>query len=772
MIPTMQKHLPKELTSHVSWVISLLGTAIERKFGSRIFKIIEDMRKLVVQTRDATDNEKQKILKSVHRKLKNLSDEELSQISHSYLLMLEAMNRCETVYRIHKIRERDEEFPKPSPNAITYVLTAHPTEARSESFLKIGDEIQHLISNSFGHQTGYYKFKLIDKFTWALGLKAYPSKKPRVIDEAKNIYRHLLKSTNIEETLYLNENDINLRFRSWVGGDKDGHPGVTEKTFIESLSLSRKYILKFFHKQLSELNVYLLETSSPKILIKNSQSLLNDSKKLTSIKKGDYKRVKALKDKLYRLRQNFKKYYNSPTLYLDLLSRLFEVYPALVVPLEIREDSEVVAQALVSRRPLAIEKILKTLHSISDNTSSTFYARGFILSMVEDASDVKNGIALVKKVFKGYLLPVIPLFENEKALLNAPGILKGSINQSIINKHQKSWNSKYEVMLGYSDSSKENGVFPSRLLIFKGMRKIDTTLKSLKLKPIYFHGSGGSIERGGGSVKEQISSWPKTALENYKVTVQGEMVSRTLSSAFILKSQTLHIAQKYSKFKSVNQTEFLDVFQKFSNCISDEYKKLVADDNFWFMIEKSTPYQFLSELKIGSRPTKRQAGAQSRKLRAIPWILCWTQTRVFLPTWWGVGTSYQNLSAIEKELLKKAFKESPLFASFVKQLGFTLEKMSMAMWHFILTTTMSSQNAKHYFMMTYLEYRKVLDFYHDITGEKRLLFFRPWLEESIRLRTPMIHPLNIIQLEALKRENYDLLRETVTGISCGMMTTG
>jgi phosphoenolpyruvate carboxylase len=99
---------------------------------------------------------------------------------------------------------------------------------------------------------------------------------------------------------------------------------------------------------------------------------------------------------------------------------------------------------------LAIEKILKTLHSISDNTSSTFYARGFILSMVEDASDVKNGIALVKKVFKGYLLPVIPLFENEKALLNAPGILKGSINQSIINKHQKSWNSKYEVMLGYS----------------------------------------------------------------------------------------------------------------------------------------------------------------------------------------------------------------------------------------------------------------------------------------------------------------------------------
>jgi phosphoenolpyruvate carboxylase len=79
------------------------------------------------------------------------------------------------------------------------------------------------------------------------------------------------------------------------------------------------------------------------------------------------------------------------------------------------------------------------------------------------------------------------------------------------------------------------------------MRKIDTTLKSLKLKPIYFHGSGGSIERGGGSVKEQISSWPKTALENYKVTVQGEMVSRTLSSAFILKSQTLHIAQKIFK---------------------------------------------------------------------------------------------------------------------------------------------------------------------------------------------------------------------------------
>ncbi|HBC0078053.1 TPA: phosphoenolpyruvate carboxylase, partial [Legionella pneumophila] len=165
----------------------------------------------------------------------------------------------------------------------------------------------------------------------------------------------------------------------------------------------------------------------------------------------------------------------------------------------------------------------------------------------------------------------------------------------------------------------------------------------------------------------------------------------------------------------------------------------------------------------------RKSGPDQRKLRAIPWILCWTQTRLLFPTWWGIGSTWSELNGIEKNRLKVLYKENALFAAFVKQLGVTLSKVYLPVWEqYLLQLTGSIE----YLRPFQSELESTILFFYQITDEKDFCFHQPWLGESIQLRSTLIHPLNLIQIEAMKRKDLPLLRKTVTGISCGMLTTG
>ena len=213
--------------------------------------------------------------------------------------------------------------------------------------------------------------------------------------------------------------------------------------------------------------------------------------------------------------------------------------------------------------------------------------------------------------------------------------------------------------------------------------------------------------------------------------------------------------------------------ERFADLIKERYSFMVNDDTFFDVIEKATPYSFLHHLKIGSRPTKRNTGGEQRKLRAIPWILCWTQTRVLFPTWWGVGSSWNQLSRAEKKELRRSFQSDGLLRSFVKVLGFTLAKVELGVWRLYLHESELSREVQQDIYDEFVrEFNQTAIFFREITGEESFLWFRPWLEQSIEYRSSMIHPLNIIQLESLRRGDPNLLRDTVTGIACGMLTTG
>ncbi|KTD71212.1 phosphoenolpyruvate carboxylase [Legionella tucsonensis] len=767
-------HLPRELSRMVSWSLTRLGKAIAEVYGKETYERIEQIRLSMQETIGSEPFALRNALHSLQVELSKFDRNELCQIAHGFSLIMELINACESAYRIFRINQREEKVYSDRPQGIHYVLTAHPTEARTNEFLTLFKAIRDCLVETLKSPYLMNESHLDQMLKIALQINISYQKKPSVEDEARYIYQYALNPLNIKLYHSLVTKDIPIQLRTWVGGDKDGHSGVNEQIMVKSLELSRSFFITCIQEYLKEvLEIVKLSTAlnENKALANQINQLIKKTRDLRKIQPKDHEKVSAFKKELTALQTNALKFLKFDPEQFSIISSIFQLYPALVIPIELREDSAVVKESLTSTKKTTITRMLEHVYSITHGTDPKNYIRGFILSMVESAEDIKNGINLVKRVFRSYVLPVVPLFENQLALTSADTILNDSITEDIRQKHLKQWDGNYEVMLGYSDSSKENGVLPSRLMIAQSLRSIQSILENKNLRPIFFHGSGGSIERGGGDIKEQTAAWSKEMMANYKATIQGEMVARLFGSSSILKSQIDKFLDIYSQKDKNTDDDYPEELQLFSANVSQKYKELIQSEWFWSIIEQASPYHFLKDLKIGSRPTKRKSGLypDQRKLRAIPWILCWTQTRLLFPTWWGVGSTWLERDDLEKNRLKVLYKENALFASFVKQLGVTLSKVYLPIWEqYLYQLTGSNESLKPF----QSELESTILFFYQITGEKDFCFHQPWLGESIQLRSTLIHPLNLIQIEAMKRKDLPLLRKTVTGISCGMLTTG
>ena len=775
---TTRKKISKDLQELVSWSVDLLGQAIKIEYGKKRFQQIEKLRVSMKEVRSLSDTETYEVLTKEFKKIQKYSDQELSEIGTAFTFMMELINRCESAYRSMKLDHREYKLMDEKPHAIIMVLTAHPTEARSPEILKIFSQIQNLLIDKLNKKNPMLDQEV--KHLLQLGLKVSVAreKKPSISDEAENIYSYILNPDILDELINFSKHDLNVMFRAWVGGDKDGHPGVDEKAMLQSLNLSRNYLIQYISKKLekveSSIELIKSSTQSLKFLLKEIKKQVGQLKKITN---EDGYRVVHLKDQLEQLSLEYEKIIHAPSPRLGEIQKLLWIFPAIVVPLEVREDSEVVAGALTAKETYAIERMLITLKNISVGLESKWYVRGFVLSMVQSEQDVINGYDLLYKVFQSYAIPVVPLFENENALTHGPQILEKyfKVKKDVLTTHKTRWGSRYEIMVGYSDSSKENGVLPSRLLVSNSLGEIEDVLSKKKLTPVFFHGSGGSIERGGGSIKEQTSWWPKSALSIFKATIQGEMVARNFGDKNIFRSQIFKIIEQlplHDKEKKINKSDRA-LLNDFSENVKTEYRKMISSEDFLELVREATPYSHLSHLKIGSRPSKRAGNGKATSLRAIPWILCWTQTRILFPVWWGVGTAFLSLKNTETQKLKKLYGHDPLFTSYINALGFTLAKVEMSVFKmYVESSSLSNASKRHFIEVFENEFAAAQKFYRKMTGKKDLLWFRPWLQQSIDYRSSMIHPINLIQIESVKRKNFNMFVDTVTGVSCGMLTTG
>lgn len=217
---------------------------------------------------------------------------------------------------------------------------------------------------------------------------------------------------------------------------------------------------------------------------------------------------------------------------------------------------------------------------------------------------------------------------------------------------------------------------------------------------------------------------------------------------------------------------------RFAARVAEFYRRKIHEPEFLQVVERATPYLALDQMKIGSRPTRRTTTLSVAGLRAIPWVLCWTQTRVLFPTWWGLGSAWRASSPRERAELVRAYRRDPVFTTFARALGFTLSKVELPVWRLYLERSgLPVELIERTWREVETEFAATLEFARAVlhggtSKSRRLLAWRPWLEESIALRSPMIHPLNLLQILALHERDPELLRLTLLGTSSGMMTTG
>jgi len=757
----VQMEIPSELKDIVFDCVKLLGQAIKETYGEQMFDEIENLRQVMKKLR----NKNSKIVTSALEKLYNKSRKEdshsLHQKAKAFSLMLELINTCEVSYRSYRL-EHLKICHGAIPTGMVFVFTSHPTEARSPQLLCIMDKIEVLIARAIKTEIKEVESQILYLLKMALEINLATNKKPKVSDEAAQIFHTVLNPSILNEQLNLKEQGVNVFFNTWAGGDKDGHPLVGPATMIQSLSLSRNTLIDYMINQLNDFidELRLLKKSRMVFRIKSLISKLLNSKKIAA---NDGDKIKKIKSSLERLK------FSSPI--LARLNDLIALYPAIVIPLEIREDHKLVHLALHDpKQPIAL--MLKKLKKISIGIEPRSYVNSFVVSMCMSPDDLIVAAELTEKIMGKLEIPIVPLFENESGLANSTDILTHAFEKFPFKKiHKQRWGGQFEVMLGYSDSTKENGVLPGRLMVENAIHKIEKLLMKAKLRPVFFHGSGGSINRGGGSVKEQLSWLPKSSLDLYKATIQGESVQRHFHHALILRSQVNKIVNEFQNYRP-NKLQHSIALAQFSKLIQDKYKSLLDDHSFQQLVQVATPYEFLKILRIGSRPAKRK-GSSVFSIRAIPWTLCWTQTRLLLPIWWGVGSSWSELNSDQKNEILIDYKNSPIIQTYIKNLGFTLAKIEFGVWKFYVQHTgLTSSEKKYWNNKIENELKATMTFFKAMTGNLELLWFRPWLAQSIFFRSSMIHPLNVFQKISYERNDHILLRETVTGIACGMLTTG
>lgn len=759
--------IQQELKELVFMSVKVLGEAIKDVHGEKLFREVERLRVRMKKVRGEKGDVVEKELNAVYRSLLKTDNEELRQIAKAFTLMLELINTCETAYRSYLLSDYQITTTK-KPRAVIYVFTSHPTESRSPDFLKLMGSIEDLLIEGLESDHESITGRLLYLLKIALRIDLARNRRPQVSDEMDQIFHFVLSPKILLEQISLKQKDLAVNFRTWVGGDKDGHPKVGSHTMLESFSRSRQRFLDGISTHLKDFEKEMELIDDGKHVKKELMIFRNSFRELRTVKKGDGKKITRLKTQLEKIRTVAERFrLTSP--HLEDVERLVRLYPALVLPLEIREDSELIRNAVIDKSE-PIYKMLLTLSDVSSGINAKWYVRGFVISMCQTTEDMVAAITITKRALGAMLIPVIPLFENEKGLRNSRDILTGAFRElKLPQEHKKRWGGLYEVMVGYSDSSKENGVLPARLLIEEALFDLEKFLQTYKLVPVFFHGSGGSTSRGGGTVLEQLSWLPKSALDIFKVTIQGEMVQRTFSNPRIMRSQIGKVFEGFEKAKP-KRPHHPKVVTSFADRIQKSYRELVKDPDFHELTSKATPYDFLDLLKLGSRPTKRSTPGKF-SLRAIPWILCWTQTRLLLPIWWGTGSAWRELSQAEKKSFREAYQSSPVLQTYVKNLGFTLAKVELGVWNFHLDHS-GLENRENWKQIITDELELSQKFFWEVSGEKNFTWFRPWLGESIYFRSSMIHPLNVIQKLALERRDNVLLRETVTGIACGMLTTG
>ncbi|EFH69675.1 ATPPC4 [Arabidopsis lyrata subsp. lyrata] len=467
---------------------------------------------------------------------------------------------------------------------------------------------------------------------------------------------------------------------------------------------------------------------------------------------------------------------------------------------------EFLTRELKGKRPLVppnievgpeVKEVLDTFRVAAELGSESLGA--YVISMASNASDVL-AVELLQKdarlAVSGDLgrpcpagtLRVVPLFETVKDLRDAGSVIRKLLSIDWYREHiQKNHTGHQEVMVGYSDSGKDAGRFAAAWELYKAQEDVVAACNEFGIKITLFHGRGGSIGRGGGPTYLAIQSQPPgSVMGTLRSTEQGEMVQ----AKFGLPQTAVRQLEIYTTAvllatlqppQPPREEKWRSLMEDISNISCQNYRSTVYENpEFLSYFQEATPQAELGFLNIGSRPTRRKSSSGIGHLRAIPWVFAWTQTRFVLPAWLGVGAGLKGVC--EKghaDDLQAMYKEWPFFQSTIDLIEMVLAKADIPI-------------AKHYDEELVSENRRGIGselrkellttekYVLVISGHEKLSENNRSLKKLIESRLPYLNPMNMLQVEILKRlrrdDDNNKLRDalliTINGIAAGMRNTG
>ncbi len=411
-------------------------------------------------------------------------------------------------------------------------------------------------------------------------------------------------------------------------------------------------------------------------------------------------------------------------------------------------------------KELAIMHAAAKAHEMYGPASLTTYN----ISKAESVSDLLEVYVMLKEagLYRGHApvraaIMAVPLFETIGDLERSPQVMRDWFALPEAQAIVAAFNYQ-EVMVGYSDSNKDGGYLTSVWSLHQATRALAQVFAAAGTPMQIFHGRGGAVGRGGGSSFSAIRAQPHGTVQGrIRITEQGEVIAAkygtregAMANLDAITSATLLASLATHAVSVQDAARFGVAMESISKTAFQTYRGLVYEtDGFKTFFRQMTPLLEIAELKIGSRPASRTQSDRIEDLRAIPWVFSWAQARVMLPGWYGVGQALQSFG--DQGLLREMAASWPFFRATLDNLEMVLAKSDMAIAARYTTLVADRKLADTLFARIRSGWSATHDSLLSITGESRLLEKNPTLENSIRLRLPYIEPLNLLQVELLKR---------------------
>lgn len=855
----------KPLSGNIHLLGRILGETISHFEGEKLFVTIEKLRRLAQKTRLGNKAAQ----REMEKELKSLSHAQKYKVAKAFTEFLRLANLCEQAHRIRRrehYQRSGELAQRASPRdtfsrllrggvkpaairraledvRIKLVLTAHPTEAMKPQSIRAYRDLSGLLLNLDSHEHTPHDRRMFHREIRSIVTQLWLSgvvrdRKPTPMDEAR--YGLELTESILWEAVPQFYHQVSaayreaigdmsrvsprpIRFASWMGGDRDGHPGVTAATTRKVLQESSRVAIGKYLAALKELrDIFVFDSDArgkklgegctkrldamtaklalfrhdlfhgkPSFSSDEFMAMLEDLRKFLKANRAEELAFNPLSELVWRVRT-----FGLCLLKLDIRqdAGVHETVIAEFIKGYAAMDEDERAQALVKAikkagKPKPPKKLSATAQEALDTLRvydefPDEFLGPYIISMAMNPSDLLAVLFLLKAAGVKQRVSICPLFETPEALANAGDVMRKLYKTPV---YKRKIGKRQEIMLGYSDSSKRSGYLNSAWGIYRLQYELTAIGRKSGVRTTFFHGRGGTIARGGGPIEPALLALPRPHLSRrIRLTEQGEAIYSKFGLPEVAqRTMELYLSGFLRALLSEPQEKvaaWTKTMERLAGNSADVFRDAVYENpDFIAHYHQITPTEELGLLKIGSRPGRRKKSGGLDSLRAIPWVFGWTQSRTLLPGWLGIG------EAIETEIkngnlktLQDMYEGWPFFRSVLDLVEMVVAKADPQVTEYY--STMLVDPSLHHLTRDYLKrLDKTKKMLVKVMKRKKILEKQPVLARSIRIRSPYVDVLNILQAHLLKEYRgmknppADLARTlalTIGGISAGMRNTG